>query len=101
MGTKDTVEIAGNAECVCGKRNLISIRRNLGQVPVDAGHSELDLVTHTLRWTFSCVYCRDAEEQQAEQWDPQGVRTEMGVRLGGETTAVTSFRRLHVVAIHS
>lgn len=61
----------------------------MGQVLVDAGHSELDLVTDALLWTFCCVCCRDAEEQQAEQPDPEGVRTELGVHLRGKITAFT------------
>lgn len=78
----------------------------MGQVFVDAGHSELDLVTNALLWTFSCVCCREAEEQQTEQGDPEGVRTEMGVHLRGKITAVTSFRLLYstwwhfMVSIH-
>lgn len=56
----------------------------MGQVLVDAGHSELDLVTDALLWTFCCVCCRDAEE---EQDDPEGVRTEMGEHLRGKITA--------------
>lgn len=63
-------------------RDLINSWRNLGQVLVDAGHSELDLVADTVLWTFGCVCSRDAEEQ-AEQQDPEGVETELGVHLRG------------------
>lgn len=76
----------------------------MGEVLVDAGHSELDLVTHTLLWTFGCVSCRDAEEQQAEQGEPQGARTEVEVEVhlrGKITAALTSFRLLCEVVIHS
>lgn len=58
------------------RKNLIDCGRNLGQVLVDAGHGELDLVTHTLRWTFRCVCCCDEEEE-----DPEGARTEPGEHL--------------------
>ncbi len=53
----------------------------MSEVLVGAGHSELDLVADALRWTFCCVCSRDAEEQQAEQPDPEGVRTELRVHL--------------------
>lgn len=49
------------------RQNLINSSRYLGQVLVDTGHRELDLVTETLLWTFSSVCSRDPEEQDAEQ----------------------------------
>lgn len=60
-----TVHLLQKCFCVW-KRNLINSGGNVCQVLVDAGHSELDLVADTLLWTFSCMCCRDAEEQQAE-----------------------------------
>ncbi|TNN51377.1 hypothetical protein EYF80_038414 [Liparis tanakae] len=49
-----------------GSHDLVHIRRNVGQVPVDAGHRELDLVTDALIRTFCRESRRDAEEQQPE-----------------------------------
>lgn len=69
--------------------NLINRWRNFCQVLVDAGHRELDLVTDALLGTFSCKCCRNAEEQKAEQWDPEDVGTELGVHLRGKVTSVT------------
>lgn len=75
--------------------DLIHSGRNLGQILVDAGHSELDLVAHALLWTFGCVCSRDAEDQ-AEQQDPEGVGTELGVHLRGTITGFTSFTPFYV-----
>lgn len=67
----------------------------MGQVLVDAGHSELDLVTDALLGTFCCVRRRDAEEQQ----HPEGVGTELGVHLRGTITTFTSFTLFVVVVV--
>lgn len=66
--------------------DLVDGRRNLGQVLPDAGHAELDLVTHTLLWTFCWMCSRDVEEE-AEQQDPEGVGTELFLRVHLRTTA--------------
>lgn len=66
--------------------DLVDIRRNLGQVLPDAGHVELDLVTDTLLWTFCWMCSRDVEEE-AEQQGPEGVGTELLLRVHLRTTA--------------
>lgn len=64
--------------------DLVDSRRNLGQVLPDTGHSELDLVADTLLRTFGWMCSRDAEE--AQQQDPEGVRTELLLRVHLTTT---------------
>lgn len=66
--------------------DLVDSGRNLGQVLPDAGHGELDLVADTLLWTFGWMCNRDAEEE-AEQQNPEGVGTELLLRVHLRTTA--------------
>lgn len=65
--------------------DLVDSGRNLGQVLPDAGYSQLDLVADTLLWTFGWMCSRDAEE--AQQQDPEGVWTELLLRVHLRTTA--------------
>lgn len=67
-------------------RDLVDCGRNLGQVLVDAGHGELDLVADALLWTFCCACSRDAEQQQ----DPEAVGTKLGVHLRGDNNGLYS-----------
>lgn len=67
-------------------RYLINSGRNSSQVLVGTGHSELDLVTDALLWAFCRVHCRDAEERQAEQPNPKGIKK---VHLKGKQHSLT------------
>lgn len=69
-------------------RNLVYGGRNFSQVLADAGHSELDLVTHTLLRALCCVSCRDEEEQE----EPEGGGTELRVHLRGNNNKNNTFQ---------
>lgn len=77
---------------MCGPTgHLVHSGGDLGQVLVDAGHRELDLVADALLGAFGRVCRRDAEEQQS-------VQTEQGVHLRRtEMIFIDFFTKLNVI----